>query len=413
MRIRVAVKPEHVVVFIAILNVLDSLSLILFSNIDRTIHNDLYNYGLQFSSEWTARTWAYSTLFNASVITAKAFTIVALASILFYLRSKKESLRSICYPLLTLGAALYASSLIFLTQLDQVVHRDLYQYGLGFSEEWAVQYWTYLRSILGLIGLATIGACTCMALIYLSRHKAISISQTQLVCTALITTGTAALALSIAFTYSILAFVGLGLLFWGITLTYIRTEDYTKKVLLDAATASSAATLDRIIDELGYKGRPIYLPPEYLEDPEEYRAFISRRDGKRLPTPEQIHEQADRIMIANPEGMLITPLGAELAKLFETTLQTSFARVDLHWLQQNMPKLFVEDLEIAREFELEITGEKIFAKMKSPALDRPLQSAIACALAKASGKPITLDDQQTTRDGKIVIEYTVITKENR
>ncbi|MGB9134414.1 MAG: hypothetical protein WCC63_02345 [Candidatus Bathyarchaeia archaeon] len=413
MRIRVAFGPRLVLVFIVILNVIDSLSLILFLRIGQIIHSDLNNYGLQFSPEWATRTWAYSTLFNASVLIAKAFIAIALVSILFYMQAKKESLRSICYPLLTLGAVLYASSLFFLTQLDNVVHRDLYQYGLWFSEAWAVQYWTYLRSILGLIGLATLGTCTCMALIYLSRHKPISISQTQLVCTTLIAAGTVALVLSIALTSSILAFIGLGLLFWGVTLTYIRTEDYTKKILLDAATASSAATLDQIIDELGYKGSPVYLPQRYLENPEEYSAFIPRHNGKRLPTPEQIHEQADRIMIASPEGMLITPLGAELAGLFEKTLQTSFARVDLQWLQQNMPKLIVEDLEIAREFELEITVDKIFAKMKSPALDRPLQSAIACALAKASGKPITLDDQQTTRDGKIVIEYTVITKENR
>lgn len=46
------------------------------------------------------------------------------------------------------------------------------------------------------------------------------------------------------------------------------------------------------------------------------------------------------------------------------------------------------------------------------ALGCPLISAIACAIAKATGKPIIIENQQTSEDGKnIAIEYRVLKKE--
>ncbi len=231
------------------------------------------------------------------------------------------------------------------------------------------------------------------------------INITEFIYIGLIITGITALTLSIIYTSSILAFIGLGLLFWGVILIYIRTEEYTKKILLDATTAPSIATLNQLLDELNYKGKPIYLPPKYLNNPEAYKAYIPKQDGEKMPTPEQTQENS--LITKNPEGLLMTPLGAELAKLFEKRLETSFTRVDLQWLQQNMPKLLIEDLEIARDFEIKIEKDKVYTRIEKPVLDQPLSSAIACALAKASGKPITVENQQTTANGTIIIEYNI------
>jgi hypothetical protein len=78
--------------------------------------------------------------------------------------------------------------------------------------------------------------------------------------------GTASLAASIGYNSSILAFIGLGLAFWGAVLLYIRPEEYTKKTLLEAALSSSLVTLDQMIKELGYTGDATYLPPKYFTD---------------------------------------------------------------------------------------------------------------------------------------------------
>lgn len=241
--------------------------------------------------------------------------------------------------------------------------------------------------------------------------------------------GAATLVVSIVYTSQILAFIGLGLIFWGGILTYIQTEEYIKETLLDATALPSLETLNQILKELDYKGKAIYLPPKYFTDPEVHRAYVPEQKEGKLPIPEQTQKQETQLFLENPKGMLITPPGAEITKLFEKTLETTFTRIDLRYLQQNMPKLFIEDLEIAQNFETEIENNKIHVKIansvyknlskKSEKLSNvystlgcPISSAVACALAKATGKPIIIADQQTSEDGaNINIEYHIIEEE--
>ena len=238
--------------------------------------------------------------------------------------------------------------------------------------------------------------------------------------------GAAAIIASIFYTSQILAFIGLGLTFWGVILIYIQTEEYIKEKLLDATALPPLKTLNQILKELDYKGKAVYLPPKYLTTPEENKAYIPKQEEEKLPTPEQTQKQETKIFLENPNGILLTPPGAELAKLFEKTLETSFTRVDLQYLQQNMPKLFIEDLEIAQNFDLEIKNNKIHVKIENSAyknlnkeaenlsnlytsLGSPISSAIACALAKASGKPIIIERQHISEDGKTIeIEYQIL-----
>jgi len=249
--------------------------------------------------------------------------------------------------------------------------------------------------------------------------------------------GAAALITSIFYVSSILAFIGLGLVFWGAILLYIQPEEYAKKVLLDAAVLPSLATLNQIMQELNYKGKAIYLPPKYLKDPEANKIYIPKQKHGKPPTPELILKQESQLFIKNPQGILLTPPGAQLTRLFEKTLGTSFTKVDPEYLQQNLPKVFIEDLEIAEDLEIEtksrkaakkITGsvsvigttsDTIHVKITNPILqdiwkeDRklshlytkigcPISSAIACALTKATGKPITIEKIQPSTDGKII-----------
>ena len=253
----------------------------------------------------------------------------------------------------------------------------------------------------------------------------------KLTYSTLIATGALALAISIIYTSSILAFIGLGLVFWGIIFAYIRTEEYTKKILLDATASQQMATLNQIIQELEYKGNAIYLPPKYLKDPEANKAYISKQKETSLPAPEQIQKQETRFFIENPPGILLTPPGAGLARLFEKTFKTNFTKVDLQYLQRNMPKLFIEDLEIAQNFEMDTQNNKIRVKIENSTynvlnieteqpssnystLGSPLSSAIACTLAKTTGKPIIIEKQQTSKDGRdVTIEYRILEEEEQ
>jgi len=238
-------------------------------------------------------------------------------------------------------------------------------------------------------------------------------------------TGIAALTASIWYSSSTLAFIGLGLTFWGALFLYIRTEKPIQENLIDKTASPSLATLNQMITELGFKGQAVYLPPEYLRDIESSKVFIAKQEKTRLPTPNQIQKQ-EKMFVTKPEGILLTPPGADLTNLFEKTLDTSFTRVDLQYFERNMPRLLVEDLEIAENVEIQAKENKVYVKIENSiykkthteteklpnvrgSLGCPICSALACAITKAAGKPVTIENHQTSEDGRtITTEYRLL-----
>ena len=243
--------------------------------------------------------------------------------------------------------------------------------------------------------------------------------------------GTIALVASTISTSTILAFIGLGLAFWGAILLYIRPEEYTKKVLLEATLSPSLTTLNQMIQEFAYKGDVTYLPPKYFADPETTKIYISKHKDTSLPTPEQVQKHENQPVARTPRGMLLTPPGIQLSRLLEKSLGTTFIRTDLKNLQQNLPRLFIENLEIAENLEIRAEDDMtksttIHAKITKPfyadtfkeaeepsqltgSIGGPICSAIACALAKATGKPITIDKEEQSQDGKTTrIQYHMV-----
>jgi hypothetical protein len=248
--------------------------------------------------------------------------------------------------------------------------------------------------------------------------------------------GAAVIASSIFYNSSILAFIGLALAFWGALLLYLQDRDYTRKSLLDTSVLPSLAILNQMIEELDYQGTAVYLPPKYFEDPEATKILIPKRNTA-LPTSEQIQKGEKQLFIKTPQALLLTSPGLELSRLFEKAFETSLTQVDIPYLQQNMPKIFVEDLEIAENLEIEMLSNQVATKITDsishiqtkndtirvrlvntiyneihrqtsqlPRVHRgigcPICSSIACALAKASGRPVILEKTETTKDGKTI-----------
>ena len=71
----------------------------------------------------------------------------------------------------------------------------------------------------------------------------------------LVVIGALALLFAIIWSLSVLALVGLGLVFWGIILAYVQTDEYTKKILLDETLTYQQLLLQQIINEQDRKGR--------------------------------------------------------------------------------------------------------------------------------------------------------------
>ncbi|MDI6691056.1 MAG: hypothetical protein QME50_04195, partial [Candidatus Bathyarchaeota archaeon] len=223
---------------------------------------------------------------------------------------------------------------------------------------------------------------------------------------------------------SILAFIGLGLTFWGALLLYITPTRYVKLDLLNAIAPSTLANIEKMLTNSKLNEKGIYLPPKYLRDFESSLVFIPSKNNKTLPRPEEIDEE--KIYSKNPEGIFLTPPGLALSKLFEKELGTSFTKTDLNYIQNNLPKLLIEDMEIAENVEVEIKdnlitveiANHIFSEICQETRKFPkthetigctLSSAIACALAKATGKLITIENEEQSQDGKTTkIQYLIL-----
>ena len=256
--------------------------------------------------------------------------------------------------------------------------------------------------------------------------------------------GTISLLGAIAYSSTIPALIGLGLIFWGIILTYIQTSEYVKARILDTTVMPLLTTLDETLKTLDYTGKAVYLPPKYLNDPETTKIYISKQHNDTLPQPEITQQLELQPSHENAQGLLITPPAAELTKLFETTLGTSFLNMNLEDLQQRLPKVLIEDLEVMTDIELkQVTrGETektiepsktdydtILVKFTTTAYKNickranelsaihanvgcPLTSALASALAKTTGKPITIQNQEVSEDGATTqTEYLILKEE--
>ena len=422
---RVSFKTRIILVLLLAGVAMNALSIFFFIRLDRVVNGDLYKYDLKFDPEWATQYWTYSRLMMSFLVVGMLVTCISVAFILFHWRTWSTHPRlSIC--LLPIGGIVMTGfSTFFFNRLDHIVHSDLYNYGLRFDTEWAMPYRNLSYLTLSLMELAIATSVISIVLILLGARGPVKMDPTKLVCSTLLSAGVIALVFSISSTSSILAFIGLGLIFWGAILFYIRPEKYVKETLFVNTTLSSLVNLEQMLTELGYQRKGVYLPPKYLKGFESSKIYLSAEDSMKLPSLEQIRDQTDKTFLQN-SGVLITPPGMELSGLFEKTLGTSFMKVDLQYLEQNMPKLLIEDLEIAQKVEIKIESSRVHVRIKSAifknlwkeaiklpnvwfSLGDPLVSAIACALAKVTGKPVIIEKNQISNEGRTIdIEYRLL-----
>jgi hypothetical protein len=226
--------------------------------------------------------------------------------------------------------------------------------------------------------------------------------------------GGISLIMSIVFTSTVLAFIGLGLLFWGALLLFIRPRKYIRSDVMDSTALSSLATVDRVVRSLGYTQKGVYIP---LHNPEKTVAFISAQANSRLPATEQLEGQT---FVKDPDGIAMVPPGLSLANLFERELGVKFTETSLQDLAEKLPKLLVDDLEMVQDCEVKIDGnnvrfkfvESVYSEFCSllrgstkvcSSLGCPMCSAMACVLAQVSGKPVEFDKDNYSTDGKTVV----------
>ncbi|MGB9914271.1 MAG: hypothetical protein ACPLIG_00875 [Candidatus Bathyarchaeales archaeon] len=239
---------------------------------------------------------------------------------------------------------------------------------------------------------------------------------------ALIIPGALALAYAILKNSNTLAFIGLSLTFWGVLFFFIKPARYVASSMLTSAALSEYFTTDRILRDLKINGKAYYIPPypkdvylpQHLKGLKESVVFISSSTSG-MPSIEELAKS--KFLLENPNGICVSPPGLGLLEQLEKELKRDITKIQLDELFEILPPLITENLQLAKEVEIKQEDSQIYLKMiGSPYralytaeelksihfLGCPLASAIACAIAKASGKTVTVQKDNIAPLGQAV-----------
>jgi len=229
---------------------------------------------------------------------------------------------------------------------------------------------------------------------------------------AMLGVGSLALILSIIFTSTILAFVGLGLTFWGVLVFFVRPHKYVRSDLMDASAQSTLKSIDEIMVGMGYHERGVYV----RSSSGKAVVFVPTQPFSMIPAGTAVDAQT---FLEDPKGLVLTPPGLALSNLIEKKLGFELVDCGMEKLVQTLPKVLVEDLEIVRDVQVEVREDFVefrlvdsiftdFCKQiressRRCGLGCPMCSALACILTVATGKPVTFEEDKEAGDGHTTI----------
>ena len=166
--------------------------------------------------------------------------------------------------------------------------------------------------------------------------------------------------------------------------------------------------------ELGYHGRGIYVPAGGKDS---IRLFVpAEKDSTSIP---QVESMGDGMFHSRPKGLVMQPPGLELAKFLREQLEKHSEGMTLQTLQERLPRLLTDGLEIMEDFEMKVDGNTVHTKSTGSlyadfcneirlttrvctAFGCPMCSAIACLIVDATGNPVILEEDESTPDGYII-----------
>ena len=219
--------------------------------------------------------------------------------------------------------------------------------------------------------------------------------------------GLVTLTASVLITSTILTFIGLGLAFWGILAFFVQPQGYVKSDLMDATALSSLKTIDKMMIGMGYREKGVYIPTGN----EKAVVFVPSEPFSRLPDSSAVE---GKTFLDDPRGMLVVPPGLALASLIEKKLGFTLKNCGVETVVRALPKVLVEDLEIVRDVQVKVKGDRVDLKLvdsiyadfckgiretsRRCGLGCPMCSALACILAIASGKPVLFEEDILSSD---------------
>ena len=221
--------------------------------------------------------------------------------------------------------------------------------------------------------------------------------------------GAIALASAVVYTVTVLAFIGLGLTFWGVLLLQVRPAGYLRAELLESTALSPILIANQFLRELGYAGKAIYM----IGENEQTVVFVPAEDGEEIPSPNQMRN----VFLESPKGVILTPPGRSLAYLLAEELGGKSTIRDL--AGDRLAQVLTEHLDIMKGFEMHLEGgralirfeESVYANLCNDLKDStsiwstigcPISSAMACLLTQATMRPVVFEGETLSENGRIM-----------
>jgi len=206
---------------------------------------------------------------------------------------------------------------------------------------------------------------------------------------------------------------------WGALFFLVRPIAYVRGSILGITSVTLYSTIDRIIKDLKYEGRGLYVPPyprdvylpEHLKGLKESIVFIPADANSGLPSVEEI--ASSKFMTRKPRGICITAPGSSLVDQFERMLRTDLTKMNLEDLCAALPQIILENFQLAKEIDMKTEDNRVILKTSDSVFKNlyveeaprsvrlvgcPLVSAVASALGKATGKPTYIESINTSPD---------------
>ena len=225
-----------------------------------------------------------------------------------------------------------------------------------------------------------------------------------LIAYVLLNIGIILLFLSMAHQNQIFAIIGIAMTFWGSLLLYIRPTRFMSKDIFNSISVELLKSQEYLFGDITFHAHPQYISPPTLRDSKNVVLYVYNSDSSLPPDFEYSN---DTLFSKGPSGINVRPLGLELSKLLENELSTNFLLNDIEYLSQNLGKVIVDNLEMAKSFSFETLDDKIKVIIKDNIFETfiermsrnqgklyfvdPLTSSIACIIAIVSGKSVMID----------------------
>jgi hypothetical protein len=255
------------------------------------------------------------------------------------------------------------------------------------------------------------------------------------VASILLLLGALSLLWSIYLKTTVLAFIGLGLTFWGTLFLLLGTPREVETNLLYTAATSEYSSINRIVNDLNYTGEAIYMPPypksihvpDHQKNLKEPIVFISQKKNTLNSSSAKdafmdlgsIDERgAGKFLLKNGMGLFLVPPGLGILKDIEKSLKIDFTNMETMQFCQIISQVLLEKLNLAKSIETEKEGNIVKMKIRNSIyrnlfttednltsiqlLGCPMTSAIAVGLAKASNKNVCIINEIVSNNNLIV-----------